>query len=185
MENKRHSQAQSYSSLKSRTKAQMHISFGMIFSIILIIFFIAFAFYGIRMFLGFQDSAVTTSFVGDLRADVERVWRSSQTSQVYSYSLPSRVEAVCFGDFSEDVGKGMNRSIYSELRKTYFAEENLVFYPVKRSDMESVKIEHLDIFEMTSGTDGQNPLCIPVRDGKLQLRLTKGISNSLVKVENV
>ena len=59
----------------------MNISFGMIFSILLIVFFIAFAFYGIKKFLGFQDTIKIEKFLDDLQSDVDRVWRGSQASQ--------------------------------------------------------------------------------------------------------
>ena len=54
--------------MKTKKNAQMQLSFGMIFSIILIVFFLAFAFFGIRAFLGVQDSAKTAKFLNDFQS---------------------------------------------------------------------------------------------------------------------
>ncbi len=77
-------------------KAQMKLSFGMIFSIILIIIFIAFAFYAILKFLDLQDSIKTAQFSDDLQYDINKMWKSSQGSQPREYLLPSKIKSVCF-----------------------------------------------------------------------------------------
>ena len=81
-------------------KAQMQISFGMIFSIILIIFFLAFAFFGIRAFLSVQGSGETAKFLNDFQSDAEKVWKSAQSSENEEYTLPDERSFVCFVDFS-------------------------------------------------------------------------------------
>ena len=76
----------------------MKLSFGMIFSIILIIFFIALAFYVIPKFLDWQDSAKVGIFINELQTDVEKMWKADQGSQELEYSLPTEMEEVCFRD---------------------------------------------------------------------------------------
>ena len=76
---------------------QLKISFGMIFSIILIVMFLAFGFYAISGFLGLQESVQTEKFIDGFQENVDTMW----SSQVYGtkdlkFSLPSSVEKICF-----------------------------------------------------------------------------------------
>ncbi len=50
----------------------MKLSFGMIFSIILIIVFLSFAFYAIKIFLNMQTTMQVGKFVEELRNDVDK-----------------------------------------------------------------------------------------------------------------
>ena len=79
-------------------KGAMKLSFGLIFSIVLIIFFIAFAFYVIPKFLDFQDKIKVGKFVDEFGADVERMWRGNQGSQELEYILPDKIKEVCFDE---------------------------------------------------------------------------------------
>lgn len=157
----------------------MQISFGMIFSIILIIFFLAFAFFGIRTFLGIQDSGKTAKFLNDLQSDVEKVWKSSQASQVKEYSLPGERSYVCFADFDAPA-RGSRASFYDELKRAHYGRENMVFYPVEFEGTESAEIKYIDLDTIT---ENENPFCIENVDGKVRLRLTKNFSDSLVTIE--
>ena len=164
-----------------QTKGAMEMSFGMIFSIILIIFFLSFAFFGIRTFLGVQDTAKTSKFLNDLQSDVEQVWKSSQTSQEKEYFLPGKKVQVCFADFSVDK-RGGKAQIYDELKRAYYGDENLVFYPVVFGESESSEIIYLNL---TRITENENPFCIENVDGKVRLRLTKDFTDSLVTITRV
>ena len=87
--------------VRKKSKAgQMNLSFGMIFTIILIIVFIAFAFYAIGKFLNIQKAAKTAQFIDAFETDVNRMWKSSQGSHQINYSVPSSVDYLCFTDFS-------------------------------------------------------------------------------------
>ena len=142
--------------MKNTKKGQIKLSFGMIFSIILIIVFLAFAFYAIKTFLGIQDKAQIKKFLNDLKSDVDRVWKSTESSGEKEYILPSKIDAVCFRD------------------NDY---ENLYFQADKY--FEGGKIEHIDILEMTYTED---PYCIENIDGKIKLTLVKEISEALVTI---
>lgn len=163
---------------KRGAKGQMQISFGMIFSIILIILFLGFAFYAIKTFLGFQDSAKAGKFLDDLQSDVNRIWNSQVSSEQQEYIVPSGINFVCFVDFSSGA-IGENAIFYSELKRAGYSQENLVFYPVELgSGFESKEINHLDIGKTTAG---ENPLCIKT-NGKVVLRLKKDFGEALVTI---
>jgi len=134
-------------------RGQLKLSFGMIFSIILIIVFLVFAFYAIRMIIGFQDTAKVGTFVNKFQSDVNKKWTDSGGgSQNYEYKLPKEVEEVCIN------------------------EDSLIsFKPFGTGgEFEDRKIEHLDIEEV---------FCVNVVEGKVSIRIKKGVDEALVSVE--
>lgn len=142
-------------------RGQMKLSFGMIFSIILIIVFLFVAFYGIQKFLDLQKNIVYKQFLEDLNADVYEKWKSTQGSEAITYRVPSSVESICFIQHPE-----------------YELEVNLK----KKTFPNTENIEHVDI----PGTLGGNSkLCIPAQDSKIKLILQKDYSAPLVKVVRV
>ncbi len=168
-------------SVKAHTKrGQLKLSFGMIFSIILIVIFLVFAFYAIKTFLGISDSAKTARFVNDLQADIDRVWKSAQSSQEQEYFLPSKIEYVCFVDFSvSNEKKGSKSHFYDELKRNYFGSENMVFYPFGSSELGSREIKNIDLIEITRY---ENPFCIQNTNGKAELTLVKEFDDALVTI---
>ncbi|MFQ5531971.1 MAG: hypothetical protein ACE5ES_05115 [Candidatus Nanoarchaeia archaeon] len=164
---------------RGNKKAQMKLSFGMIFSIILIIIFIAFAFYAIKKFLGLQESVIIGDFTNDFQRDVDKIWRGSQGSQEIKYNLPKKIQYVCLTDF-ESGARGENREFYRDLQLFYHGDENLFFYPAGSADgLDSKEIEHLDIEKIT---EKDNPYCIENINGKIKLRISMNFGESLVVV---
>ena len=137
-------------------KGQMKLSFGMIFSIILIIFFITFAFYGISKFLEIQDAAQIGQFTDNLQSDVDRMWRDNQGSKEVEYFLPSKIKAICFEN----------------------EEYNLNF--VSDEFIDDVKINHLDLAE-SIGT--KENICFDNLDGKIKFTIKKNFGENLVIIE--
>jgi len=166
------------SSRLGQSRGQMQLSFEMIFSIILIVVFLGFAFYAIKTFLAFQDSAKAGKFFDEVQSDIDRVWRSSQSSEQQEYIVPSNADFVCFVDFSSDA-KGGYSSFYFELEGAD-GDENLVFYPVEFTDFGSKGINHIDI-EKT--TNEENPLCIKTSNSKAALTLKKDFGEALVTID--
>lgn len=134
----------------------MQLSFGMIFSIILIIVFIVFAFYAIKNFIKLQQDVQIKKFAEDLQSDIDKMWGSTQGSKTESYTLPDKVEAVCF----EDRGY-----------------ENLIFHSSK--PIEGVKIEHLDIEKITKD---ESSFCIENIEGEVSMIIEKNYGESLVTI---
>jgi hypothetical protein len=160
-------------------KGQTNLSFGMMFSIILIIVFITFAFYAIGKFLDIQKATKTGQFIQAFKSDVDQMWRSSQGSQAVEYALPTSIEQVCFADFNSSK-KGVRQILYSDLRFVYFTDENLFFYPVgSAGGVDSAKISNIDIFEITKN---ENPYCITNLNGKVNLTIKKELDVKLVTI---
>ncbi len=142
-------------------KAAMEISFGMIFSIILIIIFIAFAIYGIGKFLSLQKNIQTKTFVSDLQFDIDKLWKS-QGSQPVTYSLSGNVEKVCFSEFENEIDM--------EIR-------------TEKGFAGTYDIKHAKISEDFSKGSGGN--CVSVENGKIKLQLEKDYGEALVTINKV
>jgi len=164
---------------RKRKRAQMKLSFGMIFSIILIIVFIVFAFFAIKKFLEIQDAIKIGQFIDKLQSDVDKIWRSNQGTQEQEYSLPSKIGAVCFVDYSSS-GRGQNQNYYQKLKQVYDSGENLIFYPVgSGSGLDSFEIMHIDLEKITNS---ENPFCIENKDRKIRVIIEKDFGENLVKI---
>ena len=157
----------------------MKLSFGMIFSIILMIVFVSFAFFAIKKFLGIQEIMKIGQFKDKLQSDINKIWRGSQGAQKEEYFLPSKIEAICFVDYSLSK-MGQNKDYYQKLKQAYYGSENLFFYPVGSGEgADSFKIEHIDL-EKT--TEIENPFCIENINGKINVLIEKDFGENLVRI---
>ena len=143
----------------SNKKGQIQISFGMIFSIILMILFIAFAIYAINIFLGIQGQASEQKLAHDIQEDIDRVWRSSESSQEFEYLASGDINGICLTDS---------------------VSENLIIR--SGAETERFLLEHIDILEITSS---ENPYCIDSVDSKIKLRMEKSFGDNLVNIKRV
>ena len=139
-----------------KKKAQMEISFGMIFSIILIIAFLGVGFYAIVKFLDLQKSIQIETFSRNLQNDVDTMWKSAGGSQNLNYQLPTKISSVCFIDDPT---------------------QNLQF--TSNEIIKGKEINNLDIGNITAI---ENPYCINNIKGKVSLTLAKDFGETLVKV---
>lgn len=137
-------------------RGQLNLSFGMIFSILLIVVFIALAVYGIIKFLEFQDTIKIEKFVDDLRQEIDAMWKGEPGSQKVEYSLPTRIEEVCFVDDEY---------------------ENLVFNSKK-----IIRGRNMDNIDIESITSKENPYCIDNINGKVKMTVVKNDGETLVRI---
>ncbi len=144
--------------LTKNRKGELNLSFGMIFSIILIIAFIVFAFYAIKKFLDFQDTINIEKFKDDLQADIDNLWRSSDGSQEVEYNLPRKITAVCFEN--------------DDYENLYFESERI---------WAGKKINHIDII---ATLDGEDSACFENINGKVKMTIKKDFSDVLVTISS-
>ena len=163
----------------SMKRGQMKLSFGMIFSIILIIIFISFAFFAIQKFLDIQNSVQVGKFGNDFQSNIDKIWKGSQGSEKKEYSLPKKINYVCLIDYSSDE-KGPNMNFYRELEQAYYENENLFFYPIGSAQgLNAKEIKHIDLEKIT---ENENPFCIENIDGKVNLIIKKDFGETLVTI---
>jgi hypothetical protein len=165
--------------MKRGNKGQMQLSFGMIFSIILIIIFVSFAFYAILKLLEFQRSAQIANFINNFESDINSMWSGGGGSQERSYTLPSRIKKICFID-KQGSGLGIDSEIFQEVSFCADGNNNLCFYPYGSSpEIFSRNIKNIDIEKITLN---RNPFCIE-NNGKVSMTIKMGIGESLVVIE--
>ena len=134
----------------------MKLSFGMIFSIILIIAFLVVAFYAIQKFVSFQKNIVYMQFLDDLQTDIDKIWKSTQGSQIQTYKVPSAIKSICF--------------------------VNDEFYEMKVNYKKKYLEEKLDNLDIPKTLGGRQEFCINVVDSKIKLVLKKNYSEPLVTI---
>jgi len=166
---------------KKKNHAQLELSFSMIFSIILIIVFLVFAFWAIKKFLVFGDLTEITKFKDSIQGDVDNIWRGQQGSwtPAEGYLLPKKIQYVCFVDFFSGA-KGFNKEFYTNLNQANSGgDENMAFYPVGSAQgLDSTKINHLNIANIT---ENDNPYCIK-NNGRVKLTISKNYGENLVTI---
>lgn len=156
----------------------MELSFGMIFSIILVVIFISFAAYVIIKFLGFQDKVKIENFKENIQNSVNDIWKSSQGKNTVSYTLPTAIERICFFDKTANA-KGKDKDLFN-LFVGLSLTENLMFYPEASGDgTDGIMLEHIDLKNTTSL---ENPLCFDNTGGKVSMNLKMDYGQSLVTV---
>lgn len=169
-----------YKKITKSKRSQLQVSFGMIFSVFLIIAFIAVAIYAIVMFLGIKKCAETGEFKNNLQEEINRAWNSDETSSVFKESLNTDIQQVCFIDLSEEA-RGEYKDAYNQIKKLGFVDINMFFYPLKNACQggKAFLISHLNISEITKQN---NPNCFGNIKGKVEIKIEKGFHESLVRL---
>jgi len=165
-----------------KKRGQLQISFGMIFSIILIVAFIAVAIYAIIVFINMKKCSEIGLFKQDLQEEINRAWNSEESSLTFKGNLPSGIQQVCLIDLSK-AGKGSNKELYDSLKKYGYVNVNMFFYPIKKvcKDLRAFNIEHINITEITKQN---NPYCVNIVDGKVEVKIEKSFYAALVCLGN-
>lgn len=169
----------------NKRKAQtMHLPFGFIFSLILIVIFIVIAFYAISYFIGIQKCGAIGSFTSEFREKVSDIWKEDAAKTSFSQNMPNVIEYVCFANLSIDKDlTGLNsqeRQIASQLWNEIYIHRrknaNMFLIPLKKAcDFEFLFIEKLDI-------SGTNPKCFKNINGKISIPLIKNFGEAFVRL---
>ncbi len=142
---------------KNKNKGQMDFSFGTIFSIILIIAFIAFAIVGISKFMKTQHYAQVETFKRELQTDIDKVWRDTGEHK-FEYSLPKKISEVCFREDDD---------------------ENIYFFPAG-TGFNGGKLNHVDFSKTIPA--GSTSFCIKTADGEVNLYIKRNFGEQLVTI---
>ncbi len=162
-----------------KKRGAIEISFGMIFSIIIIAFLISVAVYIIYTFMGLGKCTEIGLFYQELQKSVDKAWSSDKTQKPFEIKVTKGIEKVCFGNLSLS-SSSESKKIQDELKKEVVnaKNSNVFLYPTKKAcDSQAV---HYKISR--SITD--NFFCVDINSGKSQVILSKEITDSLVKIKN-
>lgn len=165
-------------------KGSLSLSFGMIFSIIMIIAILGVAFYAISFFLNLQKCSSVGLFHNDFQNKINSAWIAEIVSEEFSLSLPKKIKSVCFGDLKNPGSLDAETEIaYDELimysTLTQQDESNMFLHPQDKScDMGYQKVKHIDLEELGKFT------CFSNNNGRVTFKIKKGSEDALVKILN-
>ena len=155
------------------------MSFGTIFSILLIIFFIVIAIIVINAFLKTQKCAEVGIFIDDFQIEIDKTWNSQKSEFEFESNLPSKLDYVCFANLSNNF-QGNYADIGAEIGVYQGYDANLFLYPIENAcDMVHHNIKHIDIDKITRF---ENPYCIGIDNGKISIKIEKDFNEALVSV---
>lgn len=139
-----------------KAESSIGMSFGMIFSIFLIIAFIVFAFLAINYFLDFSKTSTVNLFYENLQTEINKVYSSPSSEKEFSISLPPKVEMVCFFDFTKPATHDTEK--YNDVEMYNFTGENLFLFP--QNSMPEFNRKIIENINITQITNQENPYCI-------------------------
>lgn len=163
-------------------KGQMQLSFGMIFSIIIIVATIFVAFFVIRAFLNIGGCVDAGYFYESLDTKVDEAWRSSIVKDSFTLDAPPGIEEVCFGNLSQPLSGGSTKTgeIYNSMKSAPYlvrSGANIFIYPP-----EKVCKNMLSYHKLSHGTMS-GFFCKEIgKDRKVNITMTKGAFDPLVKI---
>lgn len=156
-------------------KGSIQISFGVIFSIIIIIAVIGVAFYVINYFLNLSKCTNVSLFYQEFQDEVDEAWNSEITRATFVGKLPGEIESVCFRD-GESAGSGEE---YEALSDYFRSRGNMFLYPPEYACKQtSRKVEHVDLSGLPNGW-----YCFSANNGEVRIPLEKGSFDALVKIK--
>ena len=159
-----------------RKRGQLQISFGMIFSIIIIIATLAVAGFILSRFMNLSTDVSCKLFYRDLQNDITKAWQEDTISKTFTYTVPSSVEEVCFGNATESVLQVKDKERFDEFSFYARPRSNLYFYP---------RLDGCKDGEFTYILEHMRPegfFCTPVKNGKISVKLMKTLSDKLVRL---
>lgn len=161
----------------------MGLPFSVIFSIILIIFFIITAIIAIKVFwnpsaCAFVDQSQEALYKQNLQQAIDGAWQGDRSDSEFKQALPGKITYVCFLDLAKK-DKGNFASFFEDLELYSEGKNNFYFYPGKMAceGFRGMTLSHINITEITK-TD--NPYC--VKSDKA-LTIEKGFYDALVKIK--
>jgi uncharacterized protein (UPF0333 family) len=165
--------------MKKMKRGQLDLSFGLIFSVILIVVFLGFAIYAISSFLKLKSKIETGKFLDEFQADIDKFWRASQGADEVSYILPAKIKEICFIN-KNSRKNGTRADIYDELGRYSGTDGNLIFYPIGSARPSNyAHIENINIEGIA-----ENPLCFQNKDGRINMVLEQETGGtSLVNIK--
>jgi hypothetical protein len=159
-------------------RGQLNISFGAIFSIIIIVATLAVAGYVIYQFVRGTNQVNCALFYDDFQKDINRAWASDgETSYIFSGNVPSGAEKVCFGFLSQDVPDSDDLEAYNFFKKINTIKENLYIYPKDACGDSRYKFE-------IKNAESDSFFCVDIVSGSASLRISKELGKKVKISEN-
>lgn len=153
-------------------RGDVSLSFGTIFSIIVIIAIIGVAVYAITYFVGLKKCTEISLFYKNLQDKTDQAWSSDSVSDMFVGTLPTDIEKVCFGN----VSMAPAGPEYTALKVYARQNANVFMYPPKEAcETKHVALKHAKFNSF---------FCVPVDDGRLRVSMKKSSYEALVTIDS-
>lgn len=166
--------------IKGKKRGQFQLSYGMIFSIILIVCFIVVAFIAINFFLKMGCSSDEVNLIKNFQDKVDEIW-SGGGIEGYTFreiiGENCGIKEICFYNSGKDYTTSEVDYMFMTKTDSSGKEHNFYLYPQRKAKIPSVYIKHINIENLA-----KNPYCIKIEEGKIEIKLNKGIRESLVNI---
>lgn len=167
-------------------KASIEMSFGVLFSIIMIIFIVAIAIYVIVKFIGLGNCGKIASSKDDIQKTVDNVVASDEANSTLSIFLPSGIKQVCFVNpisSARTSASKLSQKEYDELKRYFKPSNNIYFSPAKEAcEMVRGYIKGINVTKIAEKS-GENPYCIENVKGKTKLVVKIDFGENLARIE--
>ncbi len=164
------------------------VPFQMIFSVILIAFFIFSAIYAIRYFIQVTENAQINKFIDNLRNEVNTVWLTDETTITKEFSLPTRISYVCFAN-TNTLKVAAMKSIEINDCKSFaayvpgFENMNMFFCPVEKVYEIGAPIDaKIDCNGKECLSFTKSPYCIK-NNGKVMINFEKTLGANKINIK--
>jgi hypothetical protein len=163
---------------KLNKKGQTELSFGMIFSIIMIVGILSFGGYIIWKFTSFNECTESANLIRTFQEDINRIYYGSGGSYTPAsgYSLSAGKKMICLID-TESTARGENEDLYDTIKAEARKNFNLLFDPFTGTECGEYKITHIDLQKSTAEN---NPLCFENKNGRVKITMIKNYGENLV-----
>ena len=172
-----------------RSQEVFGMSFGMIFSIILIIFFLVAAFTAIKYFLDYQKEAQIRMFFENFQDKVNSMYGSAGivgNEYTFEARVPSDLRGLCYIQYYSDRASytGECKNIAGNL--SIQPSTNFAFYSEKYDKILRragyKNIENINSASLPSGADTAC-YCFSISDEKVSIKIITTTDNSVVHLE--
>jgi len=163
--------------LKSKKADVFGMSFTMIFSILLIIFFVVAAFIAIKFFLGIQKKAQLGLALQGLQSKIDEAWNAGSASIPYNVTLPSGIEYACLANLSAHLSSGVSSVERAIFEGTVYGggsvNVNFILWPPESAgDLAFTTLKNVQY-------EKKNPYCFTIKNRMLNLRIEKKADSAL------
>jgi hypothetical protein len=159
-----------------KKSAQLQISFGMIFSIIIICVTLAVAIYVVVKFVDQGSNIECKTFSSELQVKLDKMWEAStKLNDEFIGSVTKKTTYICFGNISQNALTEEDKKIKEEIINYVDRKNNMFFYPKEACGENTFRytLNHAGI---------DNFFCVPVSNSKVRIKLAIGSYDSKVKI---
>jgi hypothetical protein len=140
---------------KKAQEGGVGMSFGFLFSIILIIIFLVGAIWGIKYFISLNTCARVGLSIDDLKKEVQTAYQSSSYMRSISLDLPG-VQKICFANLSAPLTGDLK--VYEQIEIYEFENANTFLIPLQKAC--GLPYNNIKFLNISAITRIKNPYCI-------------------------